>query len=403
MCDNGSVTKNNVKDPNFGTKLVHAGHNPAEWTYNDVVPPITMSTIFNSRSPGVIEGFEYTRCGNPIRSVLEKCLIALDHAEYALVYSSGMAAISSMVNLLAPGDHMLCSSDVYGGTYRLLNKMAKHAGILFDFVDFSDTATIVKSIRSNTKLVWFESLSNPLMIVLDVQKVSEVIHRTRADIIVAVDNSFVTPYFQRPLDLGVDVIMYSLSKYMNGHSDIIMGALVTNNKDLYDKLYVFQYTSGNVPSSFDCYMVNRGLKTLHVRMEQHMKNATAVAGYLESHPKVLRVNYMGLPSHRQREIIEKQFTGHNGIVSFYINGGIEVSTKLLESLKLFCITCSLGCYESLAALPCKMTHASLTDEERQSTGIHDNLIRLSIGLEYYQDLIDDLEQAIQASGAKDKC
>ncbi|CAH1737116.1 unnamed protein product [Aphis gossypii] len=402
MCNDDSATKNNCRDPNFGTKLVHAGHNPAEWTYKDVVPPIAMSTIFNSPSPGVIEGYEYTRCGNPIRSVLEKCLIALDHAKYALAYSSGMAAISSMVNLLAPGDHLLCSSNVYGGTHRLLNKVAKQAGILFDFVDFSDTANIISNIKPNTKLVWFESLSNPLMSVLDVQKVSEVVHKTRADIIVAVDNSFVTPYFQRPLDLGVDVIMYSLSKYMNGHSDVIMGALVTNNKNLYDKLYVFQYTCGNVPSSFDCYMVNRGLKTLHVRMEQHMKNATAVAEYLESHPKVLRVNYMGLPSHPQHEIIKKQFTGHNGIVSFYINGGIKVSTKLLESLKLFSITCSLGCYESLAALPCKMTHTSLTDEERQSTGIHDNLIRLSIGLEYYQDLIDDLEQAILASGAADK-
>ncbi|XP_025205728.1 putative cystathionine gamma-lyase 2 [Melanaphis sacchari] len=402
MCDDGSATKNNRKDPNFGTKLVHAGHNPSEWTYKDVVPPIAMSTIFNSPSPGVIESYEYSRCGNPTRSVLEKCLIALDHAKYALAYSSGMAAISSIVNLLAPGDHVLCSSDVYGGTHRLLNKVANPAGILFDFVDFSDTATIITNIRPNTKLVWFESLSNPLMNVLDVQKVSEAVHNTRADIIVAVDNSFVTPYFQRPLELGVDVIMYSLSKYMNGHSDIVMGALVTNNKDLYDKLYVYQYTCGNIPSSFDCYMVNRGLKTLHVRMEQHMKNATAVALYLESHPKVLKVNYMGLPSHQQHEIIKKQFTGHNGIVSFYINGGIKVSTKLLESLKLFCITCSLGCYESLAALPCKMTHTSLTDEERQSTGIHDNLIRLSIGLEYYQDLIDDLEQAIIKSGAVDK-
>jgi len=402
MCDDNSTTEYNRRDPNFGTKIVHAGHNPAEWTYKDVVPPIAMSTIFNSSSPGVIEGYEYTRCGNPIRSVLEKCLIALDHAKYALAYSSGMAAISSMVNLLAPGDHILCSSDVYGGTYRLLNKVARQAGILFDFVDFSDSATIVANIKPNTKLVWFESLSNPLMVVLDVQKVAEVVHKIRADIIVAVDNSFVTPYFQRPLDLGVDIIMYSLSKYMNGHSDVIMGALVTNNKDLYEKLHVFQYTCGNVPSSFDCYLVNRGLKTLHVRMEQHMKNATAVAVYLESHPKVVKVNYMGLPSHRQHEIIKKQFTGHNGIVSFYINGGIEISTKLLESLKLFCITCSLGCYESLAALPCKMTHTSLTDEERQSTGIHDNLIRLSIGLEYYQDLIDDLEQAIKASGAMDK-
>lgn len=402
MSDDGPVTNINCKDPNFGTKLVHAGHNPGEWTYNDVVPPIAMSTIYNLKSPGVIQGFEYTRCGNPIRSVLEKCLIALDHAKYALAYSSGMAAISSVVSLLVPGDHLLCSSDVYGGTYRLLNNIVKPAGILFDFVDFTDTATIIKNIKPNTKLVWFESLSNPLMVVLDVQKVSEAVHRTRADILVAVDNSFVTPYFQRPLDLGVDIIMYSLSKYMNGHSDVIMGALVTNNKELYEKLHVFQYTCGNIPSSFDCYMVNRGLKTLHVRMEQHMKNATAVAKYLESHPKVLRVNYMGLSSHRQREIIEKQFSGHNGIMSFYVNGGIEVSTKLLESLKLFCITASLGCYESLAALPCKMTHASLTDEERQSTGIHDNLIRLSIGLEYYQDLIDDLEQAIQLSGATDK-
>ncbi|KAE9532185.1 hypothetical protein AGLY_010387 [Aphis glycines] len=400
MCNDDSVTKNNCRDPNFGTKLVHAGHNPAEWTYKDVVPPIAMSTIFNSPSPGVIEGYEYTRCGNPIRSVLEKCLIALDHAKYALAYSSGMAAISSMVNLLAPGDHLLCSSNVYGGTHRLLNKVAKQAGILFDFVDFSDTANIISNIKPNTKLVWFESLSNPLMNVLDVQKVSEVVHKTRADIIVAVDNSFVTPYFQ-----GITFLVL-----INDHNYIYSQK---KNRFVFRRI-----ACGNVPSSFDCYMVNRGLKTLHVRMEQHMKNATAVAEYLESHPKVLRVNYMGLPSHPQHEIIKKQFTGHNGIVSFYINGGIKVSTKLLESLKLFSITCSLGCYESLAALPrialefkngngqtalgCKMTHTSLTDEERQSTGIHDNLIRLSIGLEYYQDLIDDLEQAILASGAADK-
>ncbi|VVC32716.1 Pyridoxal phosphate-dependent transferase, subdomain 2,Pyridoxal phosphate-dependent transferase [Cinara cedri] len=403
MCDDDTaIPADHEKDLAFGTKLIHSGNHPDEWTYKDVIPPISLSTIYNAESPGVIQNYEYTRCGNPIRSVLEKCLMAMDNAKYALVYSSGMSATMSMVSMLAPGDHILCSSDVYGGTYRLLSIIAKQAGILFDFIDFINTENIVQNIKPNTKLVWFESLSNPLMRVLDVKKVSDVVHRIRTDILVAVDNSFITPYFQKPLNLGVDVIMYSLSKYINGHSDALMGALVTNNKELYDKLYVYQYTCGNVPSSFDCYMVNRGLKTLHVRMEHHMKNAFVVAQFLRSHPKVLKVNYVGFPDHPQRDVINKQFTGYTGLLSFYINGGLKESVKLLESLKLFYITVSFGCYESLAALPTKMTHASLTDEQKYSIGIYENLVRLSIGLEYVQDLIDDLNQALEASGAKDK-
>ncbi|XP_050425454.1 putative cystathionine gamma-lyase 2 [Adelges cooleyi] len=390
------------QDPHFGTKLIHVGQNPSQWAYKDVIPPISLSTVYNQPSPGVIEDFEYTRTGNPIRSVLEKCLASLDHAEYALTYSSGMAATTSMVNLLVPGDHLLSSVDIYGGTHRYLAKVAIKAGILCSFIDFADPETVASHLQPNTKVVWFEAITNPLMRVIDVKLLCDAVHKVRPEVLVVVDNSFVTPYFQRPLLLGVDIVMYSVSKYMNGHSDCLMGSLVTNNKEVYDKLYFLQCTTGSVPSSFDCYLVNRGLKTLHLRMERHMSNALAVARYLEVHPKVLKVNYTGLESHPQYKLANSQFTGHCGMISFYINGGLKESTAFLEALKMFCITCSLGGFESLAALPCKMTHTSLSQKERLSVGILDNLIRLSVGLETIEDIISDLEQGFVASGAKDK-
>jgi len=381
--------------PGFATKAIHVGQEPEQWNSNAVIPPITLSTTFKQEAPAKHKGYEYGRSGNPSRSVLEACLASLDDAKYALCFASGLGATTSLVHLLHAGDHMISVDDVYGGTYRYFNKAAACMNVETTFVDATEPSNLEKAIRPNTKLVWLESPTNPLLKVIDIKKIAEIAHNR--DILLAVDNTFLTPYFQRPLDLGADVVVYSLTKYMNGHSDVIMGAVTTNNEDIHTRLRFLQNALGIVPSPFDCYLVNRSLKTLHIRMREHMKNSLEAARYLEKHPLVEKVMHPGLPSHPQHELAKRQCYGHSGVFSIYIKGGLNESSEFLKALKVFSLAESLGGYESLAELPSVMTHASIPREEREKTGITDNLIRLSVGLETSEDLIADLEQALKAA------
>jgi len=309
-----------------------------------------------------------------------------------MCYASGLAATTNIIGLLSTGDHVICIDDVYGGTGRLFRQFAKTTGIVVDFVDFTESSVLLNHLKPTTKLIWIETPTNPTLKIVDIAKASEVVHNFSKDIIVAVDNTFLTSYFQQPLTLGADLVVYSLTKYMNGHSDVLMGAIVTNSDDLQSRLSFLQNALGAVPSPFDCYLVNRSLKTLHVRMPMHMSNALAVSKFLESHPKVEKVLHPGLPSHKQHALALKQSSGHSGLISFYLKGD---PTKFLTSLKLFCLAESLGGYESLAEVPSLMTHASVPPELREKLGITDGLVRLSVGLESEEDLIKDVEQALK--------
>lgn len=310
-----------------------------------------------------------------------------------------MGATTSVVNLLNTGDHIVCVDDVYGGTYRYFRRVVSRMGIDTTFVDGTDVSNVEKALKPNTKLVWMETPTNPLMKVCDIKKTADVVHK-RKDIILVVDNSFLTCYFQLPLTLGADIVSYSVTKYLNGHTDIVMGALAMNCNELYERLKFLQNAMGIVPSPFDCALVNRSLKTLHVRMEEHQKNGFAVAKFLENHPLVEKVIHPGLPSHPQYEVTKRQTFGHSGMLSMYLKGGLEESRKFLTALKVFILAESLGGYKSLAELPSLMTHASIPEEERIKNGITDNLIRLSVGIESRDDLIDDLDQALIAMAKK---
>ncbi|XP_067613024.1 cystathionine gamma-lyase-like [Eurosta solidaginis] len=376
----------------FATKAIHAGQNPLQWSSKSIVPPIYLSTTYKQDGPGEYESYDYSRSGNPTRTVLEKCLAALDGAEYGLAFASGLGATTAIFSLLNAGDHLVVGDDVYGGTSRLIRQIMSRLGIEHTFVDATDLAAVGSAIQANTKLVWVESPTNPLMKVVDIIKISQICNKNK--VLLAVDNTFLTPYFQRPLELGADMVCYSLTKYMNGHSDVVMGAIILNSEDLYNRLKFLQNSMGIVPSPFDCYQVNRGLKTLHIRMELHQKNSIAVAKFLEGHPFVEKVMHPALPSHPQHQIALKQTYGYSGVFSFYIKGGLEQSKAFLQNLKIIALAESLGGYESLAELPEVMTHASIPEEIRKKLGINAALIRLSIGLEDIDDLIQDVENAL---------
>ncbi|XP_001648394.2 cystathionine gamma-lyase [Aedes aegypti] len=378
----------------FATKAIHVGQDAEQWKSRAVVPPISMSTTFKQFGPAQHAGYEYGRSGNPTRDVLERCLASLDNGKYGLTFSSGLGVTTTVITMLSAGDHIVAGDDLYGGTNRLLRKVAMKMNIEVDFVDCTDLAKVEAAVKPNTKLFWIETPTNPLLKVIDIEAVSEVAHKFPG-VVVVVDNTFLSAYLQRPLDLGADIVMYSLTKYMNGHSDVIMGAAIMNDDALYEQLKFLQNAAGIVPSPFDCYLVNRSLKTLALRMERHKSNSLAIAKFLEKHPKVERVLHPGLPSHPQHELAKKQTYGHSGIMSFYIKGGMEESTKFLQSLEVFTLAESLGGYESLAEVPSVMTHASVPPEHRALLGITDNLIRISVGLEDADDLIVDLKQALE--------
>uniref|UniRef100_A0A182Q2Z1 cystathionine gamma-lyase n=1 Tax=Anopheles farauti TaxID=69004 RepID=A0A182Q2Z1_9DIPT len=377
----------------FSTKAIHVGQDAEQWNSMAVVPPISMSTTFKQFGPGQHAGFEYGRSGNPTRDVLERCLASLDNGRFGLTFASGLGATTTVITMLQSGDHVVAGDDLYGGTNRLLRNVAIKMGIQIDFVDLTNLKLVEQAIKPNTKLFWMETPTNPLLKVVDIRAVSEIAHK-QPGIVVVVDNTFLSSYLQRPLDLGADVVMYSLTKYMNGHSDVIMGAMIMNDEKIYERLKYLQNAAGIVPSPFDCYLVNRSLKTLALRMEKHKSNSLAIATFLETHPKVERVLHPGLKSHPQHELAKRQTYGHSGIMSFYIRGGLEESSNFLKALQVFTLAESLGGYESLAELPSVMTHASVPIEQREELGITDGLLRLSVGLEDVDDLIADLKQAL---------
>ncbi|XP_039295541.1 putative cystathionine gamma-lyase 2 isoform X2 [Nilaparvata lugens] len=381
-------------DAKFATKACLVGQHPEQWGYNDAVPPICLASTYKQAEPGVAK-FDYSRSGNPNRDLLEQCLASLDSAKYGLCFSSGLGTLTAVMSLLESGDHVLCVDDLYGGTFRYFKHIASRFKLESSFLDASDPEKFVASMQPNTKIIWLESPTNPLLKVWDIEKICQLAKAKSKDVIVIVDNTFLTPYFQRPLELGADIALYSVTKYLNGHSDVVMGSLACNNKELYERLKFIQNSSGIVPSPFDCFLVNRSLKTLHLRMNEHMRSGLEVARFLESHPDVQKVLHPGLPSHPHHQLALRQWSGCSGMVSFYHKYGLNESKKFLQSLKVFMLAESLGGYESLAELPSVMTHASVPAETRAVLGITDNFIRLSVGLSAVPDLIDDLDQALR--------
>jgi cystathionine gamma-lyase len=381
-------------DHSFDTRTIHVGERPEflEGSRNEVVAPIYLSSTYarkEVKNPGF---FQYSRSQNPTRFALEQRYASLENTAYGLGFASGLAAEATVLfALVKPGDHVIGFDDLYGGTKRLFHQWEENYGAKISLVDASQPENIEKAILPETKLIWLESPSNPLLKVCDIKAIAEIAHRHK--MLVVVDNTFLSPYFQKPADLGADIVIHSITKYIAGHSDVIGGAIMLNDKTLYERLKFCQNSLGVVPSPFDCYMVLRGLKTLSLRMEKHQSNALSIATYLENHPKVARVYYPGLKSHPQYEIGLRQASGFGGMISFEIKGGEKEAVEFLESLELFTLAESLGGVESLIEHPGLMTHSSITAKERELAGIKDSLIRVSIGVEDKKDLIADLEQA----------
>lgn len=378
----------------FATNAIHVGQEPEKWKSMMVVPPITMSTTFKQLVPG--EGqYEYSRSGNPTRDCLEECLAAIEGGTHGHCFASGLAATNAIITtFLKCGDHIITSDDVYGGTNRLFKRVLSNMGITASFVNLEDTECLEKAFQPNTKLVWVETPTNPTMKVIDIRAVAEIARNHNC--LSVVDNTFMSAYFQRPILLGADMTFHSATKYMNGHSDVVMGLVITRTAELHEKLYFTQYAVGAVPSPFDCYLVNRGLKTLHVRMEQHWKNAELVGAALLEHPKVEKINYPGSSTHPRHHIVRKNATGSSGMIAFWLKDAtLKQASTFLASLKVFTLAESLGGFESLAEHPAVMTHASVPADERQMLGIGDNFIRLSVGIEDGEDLVNDVKQAIE--------
>lgn len=379
----------------FSTKAIRAGQAP-EPTTRSVIVPIYQTSTFAFQGIGKHLGYEYTRSGNPTRTALEQCLASLEEAQYGLTFASGSAATDAALSILRPGDHVVAGKHLYGGTYRLLESIYKPMGVDVSYFDPEDLASLERAMTPSTKIVWTESPANPLLQLTDIAAVAEISHRSGA--VLVVDNTFASPYFQRPLTLGADVVVHSTTKYINGHSDVIGGAVLTNNQELCTAFQFRQNALGAVPSPFDCWLTLRGLRTLAVRMQAHQSNAMAAAKFLEGHPLAENVVYPGLPSHPQHDLATRQMTGYGAMITFRIKGPFEAAAKFVESVRLFLFAESLGGVESLICHPTTMSHATMTEEERLAIGITPNTIRLSIGIEDEVDLIEDLETALAAAG-----
>lgn len=376
----------------FNTKTIHGGqeHDKA---YGAVMPPIYQTSTYAQTTPGGHKGFEYSRTHNPTRAALERSFASLENGNYGLAFASGLAAIDAVIKLLKPGDEVISTNDLYGGSYRLFRKIYEDFGVKFHFIGMENAAKIEDYVNANTKLIWVETPTNPMMNIIDI-KVSAAIAK-KHNIILAVDNTFATPYLQRPLDLGADIVMHSATKYLGGHSDVVMGALVVKDKELADRLYFIQNASGAVCGPQDSFLMLRGIKTLHVRMQRHCENGKKVAEFLANHPKIEKVYWPGFPSHPNHEIAKAQMDDFGGMISFVTKGNnYSEAIRIVENLKLFTLAESLGGVESLSGHPASMTHASIPKEEREKTGVVDALIRLSVGIEDADDLIADLRQAI---------
>lgn len=373
------------------TNAIHAGQAPDPAT-GAIMTPIFQTSTFAQEEPGVHQGYEYARTGNPTRAALEQNLAALEGAEYGLAYASGLAAISNILALLQHGDHIVAEEDLYGGTVRLFEQVARRFGLDFTYVDMTNLETTIEAIRPETKLLWIETPTNPLLKLIDLEAVADV--AKEAGVMTVCDNTFLSPYFQRPLDFGINIVMHSTTKYLNGHSDVIGGAIVLNDADTYERLKFLQNAAGAVPGPMDCWLTLRGIKTLHVRMDRHQHNAQAVANWLENHSRVRRVLYPGLGSHPQHELAHRQQRGFGGMVTAILDTDLAGTRRFLTRVQVFTLAESLGGVESLIEHPAIMTHASLPAERREALGIGDSLVRLSVGIEHVGDLIADLEQAL---------
>ena len=381
----------------FGTKAIHAGEEPvfSEGANGDVIIPIHLSTTFARIEPeNPTAGYEYSRSLNPTRNALEKKYAAIENAKYGLAFSSGLAAQTTLLlSILRNGDHVIAGKDLYGGSKRIFNHVLVNFDIKTSYADTTNVANIKKAIKPNTKLIWLESPTNPLLIVSDIKAIADLAHKH--EILFVVDNTFMTAYFQNPLDLGADISLHSATKYMGGHSDVVSGALMLNDDTLYEKIKYYQNAIGAIASPFDSYLVLRGLKTLGVRMEKHQHNALEIAKFLESHKNVKKVIYPGLKDHPQYTLSKKQTKGLGGMLSFELKGNLASAKKFLKNLKLIALAESLGGVESLIELPAIMTHSSVPKKDRQELGITDTLIRLSVGIEDTNDLINDIKQALE--------
>ncbi len=376
----------------FATRAIHAGYDPDPAT-GAVMPPIFQTSTYAQKSPGNHTGYEYSRMQNPTRDALQAALADLENGKSGFCYSSGMAAVDAVLKLLRPGDEVIASLDLYGGTFRMMKQIFEPYGIAFHFIDLKNTEAFERTIGKNTRMVWMETPSNPLLRITDIGLISSIARKN--GLISVVDSTFASPYLCNPLSLGADVVMHSVTKYLGGHSDVIMGALIVNDEDLAAQFYFQQKATGAVPGPQDCFLVMRGLKTLHLRMRQHCENALQVAQWLENNPKVERVYYPGLPSHPEHRLAARQMSGFGGMVSFDLAGGNGADAiAAMERMRLVTVGESLGGVESLCAYPPKMSHASYSKEEREKMGVKDTLIRLSVGVEDVDDIIDDLSQAI---------
>lgn len=377
----------------FATRAVHAGVTPDPST-GAIMTPIFQTSTYVQASPGKHQGFEYARTQNPTRNALEASLAALEGGKYGVAFSSGMAAIDTILKLLKPGDEVIATDDLYGGSYRIFTKVFAAFGIKFHFVDMGDVENVRTMLNDNTRLIWAETPTNPLIKLVDIEALSKI--AKDGNCWLAVDNTFATPYLQQPLSLGADLVMHSVTKYLGGHSDTVMGAVITNHDEIAERLHFLQNSCGGVPGPQDCFLVLRGVKTLHLRMKAHCENARRIANYLDKHPRVDLLYHPSLPHHKGHELAKKQMRDFGGMLSFTLQGdNIAETMRVLESFKLFSLAESLGGVESLAGHPASMTHASIPRAEREKVGLKDSLIRLSVGIEDPDDLIADLAQALE--------
>lgn len=396
----GSAERPKAKKLGFSTRAIHAGQPPDPAT-GAISVPIYQTSTYVQDGVAKHKGYEYARTQNPTRGALEACLASLEDAQYGICFSSGMGAISALMNYFQKGDHIVASDDLYGGTYRIFEKVFRSYGLEFDYVDSSNLSNVERAFKPNTKMLYLETPTNPLLKITDLAEASKLAHSSSTslrvsnrNIIVAVDNTFATPYWQQPLNFGVDVVVHSTSKYLGGHCDVVGGAILTSNDKIFERVKFCQNAVGSVPGPLDAFLVLRGVKTLALRMEKHEANARQIAQFLKSHPKVKKVYYPGLPEHPGHEVAKKQMKGFGGMISFEVKGGLEESKRVCEAAEIFSLAESLGGVESLIEHPALMTHASVPKEVREEKGISDALVRLSVGIEDAPDLIADLEQAL---------
>lgn len=382
----------NIKEFGFETRAIHAGQKP-DPTTGAIMTPIYLSSTYVQESPGVHKGYEYSRTGNPTRKAYEDCLANLESGKHGFAFTSGCAASTTALHLLKAGDHVIACDDMYGGTFRLMDKVIRHNGIEFTYVDLTDIENFRKAIKPNTKMVWIETPTNPTLKLVDIRKTAELARSKK--ILSIVDNTFMSPYFQRPLELGADIVLHSTTKYINGHSDIVGGALIMNDDELARQIAFLSNSMGGACSAFDAFVSMRSLKTLALRMRQHDQSGRTIADFLEKHPKVEKTVYPGLASHPQHALAKQQMSGFGGMITFYIKGGLSAARTFLESVRVFSLAESLGGVESLIEHPAIMTHASVPPDIRKTLGIDDGMIRLSVGVENIEDLLRDLTQALE--------